>query len=943
MESSSRIGADDAEFAARLLEVVRTLTLELWPASGRKRVELDTNLDRELGFDSLSRVELLLRLESEFDARLPEQVYSAAETPRDLLRALLSARPRSAHPRVEAVVEPVLGVADQVPTSVNTLPAVLEWRATQQSERTHVLLYEADAETPVSISFADLQTGAERVAVGLGAWGIEPGQAVAMMLPTSRAYLECFFGVLLAGAIPVPIYPPLRPSQLEDHLRRHALILANADARVLVTVPEAKAVSRLLINQVECLTGVVTPDELSAASGLYRRLAVAPDDIALLQYTSGSTGQPKGVVLTHEHLLTNIHTIGEWVQASSDDVFVSWLPLYHDMGLIGAWLGSLYYAMLTVLMPPTAFLTRPWRWLRAMHEHGGTISAAPNFAYELCLSKIPDVELEGLDLSTWRLAINGAEPVSPNTVRRFGSRFARYGFDAAAMTPVYGLAECAVGLAFPPLDRGPLIDRIDRDAFEHAGRAEPAGTEIAKALEFVACGRPLPGYQIRIVDPAGKELPDRQEGRLEFQGPSATAGYRGNATATAQLFDGDWLDSGDLAYMSGGDVYLTSRVKDLIIRGGRNIYPYELEEAVGDLPEVRKGCVAVFGSGIGRSDVEQLVVVAETRLTDGRVLADVRARIGAAATDLLGIAPDEVLLVPPRTVLKTSSGKIRRSACRALYEEGRIGEGPRAVWWQLVRLRLSGLRIQWRRAARVLRSIAFAGYAYLMLALTAPVATAALALLPSVAIRWRAARAVARLLLRLVRVPVLIQGSEHVPPANAQCVLVANHSSYLDGLVLLCVMPDPVAFVAKGELRQNWFARWFLTRLGAQFVERFDVAQGTADARYLAAHAREGAPLLFFPEGRFTRYPGLLPFHMGAFSTAAENGLRLVPITIRGTRSALRGSSGFPRPGTVAVVVGEPLVPSGRDWQAALDLRNAARAEILRHSGEPDLMLDAVT
>jgi 1-acyl-sn-glycerol-3-phosphate acyltransferase len=658
--------------------------------------------------------------------------------------------------------------------------------------------------------------------------------------------------------------------------------------------------------------------------------------VALLQYTSGSTGQPKGVVLTHANLLANIRAMGDWIEAGPDDVFVSWLPLYHDMGLIGAWLGSLYYAMTSVLMPPVAFLSRPWRWLWAIHNHRGTISAAPNFAYELCLSKIPDAELEGVDLSSWRLAFNGAEPVSPKTIRRFGERFARYGFDPVALSPVYGLAESAVGLSFPPLHRGPLIDRVKRDAFERSGRALPAATDEAGTLEFVACGQPLPGFEIRIVDQAGRELSEREVGRLQFCGPSATSGYIGNPGATSLLFDGDWLDSGDLAYISGGDVYLTSRVKDVIIRAGRNIYPYELEEAVGDLPEIRKGCVAVFGSIDPATDIEQLIVVAETRQSDPGALDLLKRRIDTLASDLLGIPPDDVLLVPPRTVLKTSSGKIRRAACRELYEKGRIDKASRPAWWQVTRLWIAGLRPRWRRSKRMLYDLGYAAYAYVVFGTILSVVLLPLAVLPSLHVRWAVLRWSARQVLRMARVPLLVEGSENLPE-NGGCVIVANHASYLDGLILLSVLPYPVSFIAKAELQDQLFAHWFLKRIHAQFVERFDIQQGTADARRLAKEAIDAMPLMFFPEGTLTRYPGLLPFHMGAFITAAENDLTVVPITLRGTRSILRSDDRFPRRGTVAVIIGEALECSGTDWKAALDVRNKTRQQILRHLGEPDL------
>ena len=331
-----------------------------------------------------------------------------------------------------------------------------------------------------------------------------------------------------------------------------------------------------------------------------------------MQYTSGSTGDPKGVILSHDNLLANIRAMGRAAAVTSSDRFVSWLPLYHDMGLIGAWLGTMYHAVPLVLMPPTSFLARPSRWLWAIHRYRATISAGPNFAYEIVASKVRDGDLIGLDLSSWRLAFNGAEPVRAATLARFAARFAQYGFDRRALTPVYGLAESAVGLTFPPLGRGPLVERIDPLALAHDGTAKLSPDNAESSLEAVSCGRPLPGHEIRIVDDDGREDAARTEGRVEFRGPSATTGYHRNPDATKRLFHGDWLDTGDVGYIAGGELFLTSRAKDLIKRGGHNIHPYDLEAAVGDLAGIRKGCVAVFGMADRASGAERVVVVAET-------------------------------------------------------------------------------------------------------------------------------------------------------------------------------------------------------------------------------------------------------------------------------------------------------------------------------------------
>jgi 1-acyl-sn-glycerol-3-phosphate acyltransferase len=273
-----------------------------------------------------------------------------------------------------------------------------------------------------------------------------------------------------------------------------------------------------------------------------------------------------------------------------------------------------------------------------------------------------------------------------------------------------------------------------------------------------------------------------------------------------------------------------------------------------------------------------------------------------------------------------------------LYEKGRLGKGSGPAWWQVIRLWFGGLGPRWRNARRALRDLAYAGYIYLLFGTILPVALLALATLPRLATRWTVLSWSARQLLRLARVPLVVQGKNNLPEGN--CVFVANHASYLDGLTLVSILPHPVSFVAKAELQDQRFPNWFLKRIHAQFVARFDAQQGTADAQRLAEQAREGAPLMFFPEGTFTRQPGLLPFHMGAFVAAAENELPVVPVTLRGTRSILRSADWFPRRGAIAVIIGEPIKPHGRDWNAALLLREQAREQILNHLGEPDLALE---
>jgi 1-acyl-sn-glycerol-3-phosphate acyltransferase len=924
---------------AALLEVVGQLVRELYPGRGLEaHISLDSALDKELGFDSLGRMELLLRVERRFHISLHEQTFATAETPRELLQAALAAGPEQPHLRSGAppITAPAGGGAITIPEQAQTLQEVLDWHVKHHEARTHIHLYE-EGETLIQISYGALYRGALAVAAGLRERGLEPRQTVALMLPTSRDYFFGFFGILLAGGVPAPIYPPTRPSQIEDHLKRHTRILANAQAVLLLTIPEAKPVARLLKSQVDSLRHIITVAELTQATvgaGTTPEPAQA-GDLAFLQYTSGSTGNPKGVMLTHQNLLANLRAMGRAVNATADDIFVSWLPLYHDMGLIGAWFGSLYFGFPLVAMSPLTFLARPQRWLWAIHNHRGTLSAAPNFAYELCLSKLESADLEGLDLSSWRMAFNGAEPVSPNTVRRFSERFRQYGLRPEAMSPVYGLAESSVGLAFPPPGRIAPIDRIQRETLELSGRAIPAEADDEQALEIVACGQVLTDHELRVVDAKGRELPQRRQGRLQFRGPSCTQGYIRNPEATDGLFDGDWLDSGDLAYLAEGGLYLTSRVKDLIIRAGRNIYPYEVEEAVGDIPGVRKGCVAMFGATDPATATERVVVIAESRETDRTQLNQLRQKVLTVATELLDMPPDQVVMAPPHTVLKTSSGKIRRAACRELFEKGQLDQTHRPVWQQFARVGLATIAPSFRRFWRALPNTLYGLYARVILLILAPPAWLLIALLPRLSWRWWIMRSGARLLALLTGTGIRVSGAEHLRK-EGPCILAANHASYLDGIIMVAALPIKWRFVAKAELVDNFIARIFLKRIGSEFVERFDRQKGIEDAQRLAASALHNQPLFYFPEGTFRDSPGLLPFRMGAFTTAAEANIPVVPIIIRGSRRKLRGDDWLPSPGAIEVEVAPAIAPEGNDWEAAIKLRDATREAILQTCGEPD-------
>ena len=936
-ERPARVGADGTAIqrmtdeirpdeAHRLVALIGKLVAELRPGAS-PMVGLDSRLDKDLGLDSLARVELLSRVEQTFAIRLGEDLLSTAETPRDLLDAVLGGGAVVVEPSGHLRRVALDGIGADYPDSATTLVDILLWHEQHHPARPHVL-FQRTATDIDSLTYGELLSSARQVAGGLRARGVRPGDFVALMLPTGLEFFHSFYGILLAGAVPVPIYPPTRPGQIEDHLRRQAGILRNCEAVALLSFDAARLVAHILSGLVPSLRHVTTPEELrreAANAGANNDHRGAPGEIAFLQYTSGSTGSPKGVTLDHGNLLANIRAWGSAVALTPADVVVSWLPLYHDMGLIGAWLGSLYHACPLVLMSPLDFLSRPDRWLWAIHEYRGTVTAAPNFAFELCLRHADPQRLEGLDLSSWRYAANGAEPIAADTLARFAAAFRPYGFRAEALSPVYGLAECSVGLAVAPPGRGPIIDHVQRDALA-AGEAIPSATDDDNALRLVACGVPLPGHEIRIVDEAGVVLPPRQVGRIEFRGPSATRGYYRNEEATARLIRDGWLDSGDLGYLADGDIVLTGRLKDTIIRGGRNLYPYELEEAVGGLPGIRRGCVAVFGAAAAGEGTEKLVVVAECREGDEAVRAELVRRINGQAVDLLGTPPDDVVLAPSHAVLKTSSGKIRRAATRDAYLGGSLGRSGRPPWRQLLRLAVAG---GLQRMARI-ADLLYGSYAWAVFVLLMLPAVVGILVLPGISVRWRFSAALVRLCAVVCGIRLQVEGGDCA--ASAPTVYVVNHASYLDVFVLLAVLPGPVSFIAKQELEGQPLVALVLRRLGTRFVERFDARQGIEDLRRLGEGGADTS-LLFFPEGTFTSRPGLRSFRLGAFQLAARMGLSISPIALAGTRDVLRDQTWLPRCGTVRITHECPVTPDGSDWDAALRLRDAARTALLRHCG----------
>lgn len=923
----------EAQIATEALAIVTSLAEEIHPHQRGHTAGLEGDLDRDFGLDSLGRVEAIHRLEASFNTTLPDRLFAEAATPADLVRAIAAAGASVGLQRSATTEARSAPGALAAPERLQTLNEVLAWHAERQPGRPHV--YPSDGERESApITYAALNERARRVAAGLAAKGLGKGSTVALMLPTGADYFAAFMGALLAGVAPAPIYPPWRMLRIEDHLRRQARILAKAEVGGVITFEEARPFAHLLQAHVPTLAFAATAQELERSADGFTAFASRPDDLALLQFTSGSTADPKGVMLSHANILANVRALAHALEAAPRDTFVSWLPLYHDMGLIAAWLACLDQAVPFVVMSPLSFMARPERWLWTLHRNRATISAAPNFAYELCLS-VPEERLAGLDLRAWRIAGCGAEPVSARTMADFIARFRRYGFRGEAFTPVYGLAESAAALTAPPPRRGPRVDHIDRRALALNGAARSAAPDAPGAQAIVSCGLPLVDHEVRILGEDGREAPERREGRLQFRGPSATRGYFNAPEKTAELLQADgWLESGDLAYLFEGEVFVTGRSKDIVKRAGRNIHPSDVEAALAKLDGV-EGAV-LFSARDPRRETERLIIALETSREKPAAREELIASAREVGADHLESAVDDIVLMPPGAIPRTESGKVRRPALRAAYERGQVSGRVISPREQVLRLQATALAARARRALTRALDWLYAKYWWGVIGLVGLVVYPLVALLPRLHWRWQVMHVVSRVGLAALghRLTVTRDGA----PLARDVVYVANHTSYVDHLALAAVLPGDLAFAAYKELQNEPIQGPFVRRIGGFFVERFERAGAVAEVSRALDILKEGRPVVIYPEATIMRMPGLLDFMMGAFVTAARAGVPVIPVALRGGRNILRHDHlWFPRRGRLEVHVGPQLKPEGSDFEAALKLKDAARAYILANIREPDL------
>lgn len=564
--------------------------------------------------------------------------------------------------------------ASTVPAS--SLPELIARLADRDPDQPlfHVLSLRGEVTT---LTAGTLFERAATVARGLKQSGVRRGDRVLLAQDTSPELLISFFGSGVAGAVPCLVDLPTTVAQRlawVEKVRARAMIIG---AAAVIAAPDWTELAR----QATAPQLVHSLDGLEQEGQSLPPVNVAPHELAFLQFTSGTTARQRAIAISHRVLTGNAAGLAWTAGWREGDLMVCWLPLHHDMGLVASTLGFLVHGLPTVLMPPAAFILKPAQWFWAIHAFKGTQSFAPNFAFQFTASRIPDRDLEGLSLSSWRRAYNAAEFIHKSSVDQFCTRFAPFGFDRDAVYPAYGLAENTVGATC----RIPA----DRLTFDRISRSELANKRVAKPIDscessleslsldeqaFACVGMPFPGTEMKIVDSAGLELPERHEGRILLRGQSLFSGYIGDPLATRGRFFDDWFDTGDLGYLVDGRLYVTGRTKDLIIKAGQNISPYAIELVVSGVEGVRTGCVAALALSNPHTGTEDLVVVFETPKREPAVLEALKAEISERIRAATGIGADRLVPVSPHTVPKTTSGKIRRLDLKRMLETRTVTE-----------------------------------------------------------------------------------------------------------------------------------------------------------------------------------------------------------------------------------------------------------------------------
>ncbi|HHO50983.1 MAG TPA: fatty acyl-AMP ligase [Deltaproteobacteria bacterium] len=556
-----------------------------------------------------------------------------------------------------------------------------------------------------SYDFPEVERQTAGRAAALQRMGACKGDRVGLVIIEPEDFVLTFLAALRIGVVPVPMYPPMSFGNLDAYADRTARVLTNAGAKILLASARLQNVLWSLVDSVPSLERLIQVETLRDSEGAPEYPEIVPEDLAFLQYTSGSTADPKGVMVTHGSLVANSKGIileGLQLDPTKGDKGVSWLPLYHDMGLIGFVIAPICYGVPIVFIPTLRFIKRPSVWLDTVHRHRGTASFAPNFAYALATRRVKESDLRRWDLSCLKVLGCGAEPIQPETMRAFTELYNTHcELPLNSIMPAYGMAEATLAITLKPALEQMHTLVVDAEHFSERGEVVEPTSDARAVVEFVSCGVPFEGHEVAVLDTDGNRLPDGTEGELCHRGPSLTAGYFGNPEATAAAYRDGWLRTGDLGFVKDGQVFVTGRIKDLIIVNGRNVHPQAVEWVVAEIDNVRKGNVVAFSvpGKIG----EELVIVLETRDEDHQAMA---ASVKAAVQRELSLTAADIVCLRPGSLPKTSSGKLQRRKTREQYLRGDAGgEGSRTFGSSSDRVTLARhvAKSVWSRAKAALR------------------------------------------------------------------------------------------------------------------------------------------------------------------------------------------------------------------------------------------------
>lgn len=561
----------------------------------------------------------------------------------------------------------------ELPITLKQRPATVldqaRWLYHHYGDHPAITLIDQDGEK--TVTYREFFAQAARYAHALEAKQIRPGDLVALILQHGESVLYGFWGALLLGATP-SIF-----SFLTDKLDRNRYfdsvrqLVDHSGVRVVITYSELEGDLHHHLDGIPSLAGIINSETLAPGGDILHYLSMnpaQPEDTAFLQHSSGSTGLQKGVMLSHRAVMNQIASYSQTIHLQPDDVIVSWLPLYHDMGLIAGFIMPILQGIPLVLMSPFHWVRDPKILLHAIHRHRGTLCWLPNFAYNFLATRIRDSDITGVDLSCWRAAINCSEPVYAESHHQFLEKYRPYGFRASALTTCYAMAENTFAVTQGGIDSPLIIDAVDRQRIMDERRAVPANGG-RPVQTFVSCGKPIPNCEVRVVDERRSPLPERHVGEIALKSDSMLTGYYRRPDVTAEAMQDGWYFTGDMGYIAGGELFITGRKKDLIIVGGKNVYPQDIENLLNDIPGLHPGRATAFGVFNDKLGTEDVAIVAEideriTSLDDKAALARITREIRARIAQNTDITARYVHLVGSKWLIKTSSGKIARRANR---------------------------------------------------------------------------------------------------------------------------------------------------------------------------------------------------------------------------------------------------------------------------------------